>query len=83
VHTHTASRRFRYTAGAIPLDFDTTVKPPKANKEQAMVKQARLQWLFDNGMLCDEFVAWGVCEAGDLENLKWLIKVKNCPMNER
>jgi hypothetical protein len=60
-----------------------TTKPPKANKDQAMIKQARLQWLFDQGMLCDEHLAWGVCDAGDLENLKWLVKVKGCPLFER
>jgi hypothetical protein len=76
-------RFFRRAAGAIPLDWDMTTKPPKANKDQAMIKQARLQWLFDQGMLCDEHLAWGVCDAGDLENLKWLVKIKGCALFER
>jgi hypothetical protein len=77
------NRFFRRAAGAIPLDWDMTTIPPKANKDQAMIKQARLQWLFDQGMLCDEHLAWGVCDAGDLENLKWLVKIKECPLFER
>jgi hypothetical protein len=37
-------RFFRRAAGATPLDWDMTTIPPKANKDQAMIKQATVDY---------------------------------------
>jgi hypothetical protein len=59
-------RNFRKAAGAIPIDYDYTAQPPIADTEQLKSKQTRLQWLFDSGMKCDEYITWGTCLAGDI-----------------
>jgi hypothetical protein len=54
-------RQFRKAAGAIPVQHDYTVMP--------INKQARLQWLFNNNMKCDEYITWSACLAGDISTL--------------
>jgi hypothetical protein len=57
--------------------------PIKQLTEQLNIKQARLQWLFNNNMKCDEYVTWGACLVGDTSTLKWLVEDKKCKVDER
>jgi hypothetical protein len=93
MHYHTTNgaklnRHFRKAAGAIPVDYKRTLSKRKlkvttANAEQLQAKQARLQWLFDAGMKCDQLVTWGCCTVGDIDTLNWLHTVKQCKVDER
>jgi hypothetical protein len=76
-------RQHRKVAVCIPIQYDHTVQPSIADKEQLKMKQARLQWLFDNNMKCDEYITWGACLAGDISTLKWLVTVKKCNFDSR
>eukprot|EP00953_Heterococcus_sp_UTEX-ZZ885_P014953 8436-Heterococcus_DN1.PRE.2 len=76
-------RQFRTVAGAIPIYYYPRTYPPAVHIRQLASKQARLQWLFENGMQRDSYVTSGACIAGDIEALKWLVGEMQCELDER
>jgi hypothetical protein len=76
-------RQFRTVAGAIPIYYYPRTYPPAVHIRQLASKQARLQWLFENGMQRDSYVTSGACIAGDIEALKWLVGEMQCDLDER